>query len=225
MTVRSTRTLAALAFIAIVAGVPFGVVGDVPAASAHNQVVATTPAANETVTSPPAAFTVTTNDAMLDLGGEGGFAIDVVGPDGLHYADGCLTVVDATLSGAAGLGPAGAYRMVYQLVSADGHTVSGEVPFTWAPESSAVTGVGTTAARACGEAAPAATPDAETSAPSEEPTAPVPTEQAEQGPETPAGSGTSSVPISDVLWIGGAVLAVLVAAGVTLLIVTRRRKT
>jgi hypothetical protein len=91
--------------------------------------------------------------------------------------------------------------MLWQLVSADGHTVSGEVDFTWAPSAAAVTSPGTATAPDCGGEAAAAPPEATT--------APVVRADAN---------------LADVLWIGGAIAAVLVAGAVTLFVSTRRRK-
>ena len=108
------------------------------------------------------------------------------------------------MSTAARLGAAGAYTMLYQLVSADGHTVSGEIPFTWAPSGSVTASKGTTTPASC----------------------PGSTEKA-QAPSSGTGSDAtrnSTVPLGDVLWIGGVLLAVALAVVVTLVVLTRRRR-
>ncbi len=47
-------------------------------AQAHNYLVASTPAAGSTISEVPESFSVTTNEALLDLSGDGsGFAIEV----------------------------------------------------------------------------------------------------------------------------------------------------
>jgi methionine-rich copper-binding protein CopC len=174
-------------------------------ASAHNQVVSSTPSPHETLTTLPATFGLTTNLALLDIGGQGrGFALEIRDSAGKFYENGCVTIVDASMSTPARLGKPGAYTMIYQLVSADGHTVSGEIPFTWAPSGAETPATGTSKPVACpGSSDPAA--------------------------QAPVGSGSdgtrnSTVPLQDVLWIGGVIIAVAVAVIVTLVVITRRRR-
>lgn len=105
-------------------------------ALAHDDVIDTTPAAGETLTELPAAFSVTTNETLLDLqsdgtGTQGAFGLQIRDADGGYYGDGCVSVVDATMSADAVIGDSGEYTMLWQVVSADGHPVSGEIPFTW----------------------------------------------------------------------------------------------
>ena len=176
------------------------VLGVAAPAQAHNYLVSSTPAEGETLTELPAEFSVTTNGALLSIDGSvNGFALEVKGPDGLYYGDGCVTVEGATLSEAAALGPAGDYTMLWQLISTDGHSVSGEIGFTWAPAEGAVVSQGTATAGTCGNGT----------------AAPV----ASDPPVT-----RSNADLGDVLWIGGAIAAILVAALVTFLVVTRKRK-
>ena len=169
-------------------------------ASAHNYLVASTPADGSTITELPAAFSVTTNESLLDLSGTGtGFAIEVTDAAGAYYGDGCVSIVDATLSSGASLGAAGDYRMLWQLVSADGHTVSGELGFTWAPAPGAELAQGSATPPNCGGTV--------TEAPA-----------ASAAPEV-----RGNADLSDVLWIGGTVVAVLAAGLVTFLVVGRRK--
>lgn len=171
-------------------------------AFAHDYLVSSTPQANSTLTELPQSFSVTTNQTLVDLSGDAaGFAIEVTDAGGLYYGDGCLSIVDSTVSVGSSLGKAGDYRMLWQLVSADGHTVSGEIDFTWAPSADAVSSTGSATPPDCGGQAVAAPPGSSA--------APVVRADANLG---------------DVLWIGGAIMAVLVAGGVTLVIATRRRK-
>ena len=170
-------------------------------AQAHDYLVSSTPAADSTITEVPESFSVTTNEALLDLAGGGsGFAIEVTDAAGLYYGDGCTAIVDSTLSTGASLGEAGDYQMLWQLVSADGHTVSGEVDFMWAPSADAVISSGSTSPPDCGGEAVAA-PEPSTTA---------------------VTRGNAN--LGDVLWIGGAIAAVLIAGVVTLFVTTRRRK-
>jgi hypothetical protein len=81
----------------------------------------------------------------------------------------------------------------WQVVSADGHTVSDEIDFTWAGE------------------------------PSSAQTATCETITMTQDPE-PQTAPPSTVALSDVLWIGGAVLAVGVSIAVTIAILSRRKR-
>ena len=105
-------------------------------AQAHDWLVSSEPANGAVLTTLPDQFSVTANEPLLDLGGEsGGFAMLVIGPDGLYYGDGCVSIQDATMSTDAALGPAGAYTLDWQLVSTDSHSVSEKIPFHLAADS------------------------------------------------------------------------------------------
>lgn len=103
-------------------------------AQAHNSILATVPADGATVTA-PTDIVITTNDELLDLGGEaGGFAVVVSDESGAYYGDGCVTVDGTTVITRPTLGSTpGNYTVQYQLVSRDGHTITGEFHFDWAP--------------------------------------------------------------------------------------------
>ena len=195
MTIRAIR---AAALGALVVGA--AVLGLAAPAQAHNYLVSSTPAEGSTLTELPAEFSVTTNGPLLSLDGSvNGFAMEIKGADGLYYGDGCVSVSGATLSEAAAIGPAGDYTMLWQLISTDGHTVSGEVNFSWAPAAGVEPSAGAASPANCGNEA-----------------------------EGPVASGPKetrpNADLGDVLWIGGAIGAVLVAALVTFLVVTRRKK-
>jgi len=120
-------------------------------AYAHNYLVASNPAEGQTLTELPSEFSVTTNETLLDLAGDGGgFAIQVTNQAGQYFGDGCFTIRDTTLSTGAALGDAGDYLMRWQLVSSDGHTVSGEMRFDWQPEAGQEISEGLDAPPACG---------------------------------------------------------------------------
>jgi methionine-rich copper-binding protein CopC len=103
-------------------------------ASAHDELVDSTPAAGETLTALPDSFSVTMNEDLLDLDEKGsGFGILVRDADGLYYGDGCVTVDGPTLSADAVLGAPGEYTLIWQVVSSDGHPTSDEFTFEWAP--------------------------------------------------------------------------------------------
>ncbi len=194
------RLLAAAAAVAVLAGAV--VLGVAAPASAHNQVVSTTPAANSTLTELPSRFDVTTNLPLLDVSGDGsGFAFEVRSSAGRYYGDGCIAIQDTTMSVKPALGPAGDYTVIWQLVSQDGHTVSGSFPFTWKPSGAFTPAKGFSKPQNCGRApGPAAT----------------------AAPGDPDAQRSQTVPLADVLWIGGALVAVALAAVVAIVAVSRR---
>ena len=211
MTPRHPR-VSALAVLALAGATVLGLAAP---AQAHNFLVSSTPAAGEVVTTLPESISVTTNLPLLDLAGDGtGFAIQVTDAAGSFYGDGCLTVSGASLSTPAALGAAGTYRVVWQVISEDGHTVSDEFTFEWAPAADAEPATGQAAPPVCGAVTPeeTTTPTADATT-TPEPTAPVARPEHE------------NANLTDVLWIGGAILAALAAAAVALMIVARRRGT
>ncbi|MGV8884816.1 MAG: copper resistance CopC family protein [Microbacteriaceae bacterium] len=170
-------------------------------AYAHSFLVSSTPAVGETLSELPENFSVTMNESLLDLSGDAaGFGMRVRDDAGLYYGDGCITISGDTLSTPAALGGAGSYTLIYQVVSSDGHPVSDEFTFEWAPRSAVEPAVGVQSAPNCGKG------DAG---------APAPTD------EQPAQSASVS---GDVLWIGGGILAIIIAVGATLLAVKPRKQ-
>jgi len=144
-----TRPVSAVAVLIAAAALAL-----VPAwgASAHSAVVDSTPSEGETLTELPDTFSITANEALLDVTGEGsGFALQIIDADGLHYEQSCPVVDGEELSTPAALGEAGDYELRYQFVSTDGHAVSGSIPFEWAPSGAVEASTGT-AASACGGA-------------------------------------------------------------------------
>jgi len=200
---------------AVVAAIVFGAAG---AASAHDSVIASSPAADSTIAAVPEQFSVTASEELLDLSGNAsGFALQVIDASGRYYGDGCLSVAGPTLAMGATLGEPGVYRFLWQFVSSDGHIASGEFGFTWQPSADAVLMQGTDAPPVCGDTP---TPIA-TASPSPEPTA----EPTAAPTAVPIAQPVDAQPVdlSTVLWIGGAVLALLLAGGITLVVVSRRR--
>lgn len=193
------RRLGAGVTVAVFAAVSFAAVSVAAPAMAHNFYVSSTPGINDVLTTLPDEFIVTTNDNLLDLNGTGGgFYIEVIGPDGLYYGDGCVTVSGPSVSMPAALGPAGDYTLAWQVVSTDGHTVSDKFRFTWKPPADAATSTaGSTTVPNCGGKALGPAQDA------------------------PGSSASSS---TDILWIGGAVVAVALAIVATLLLLRPRKK-
>lgn len=122
-------------------------------ALAHNVVEDYTPEPESTVTESPVAISITSNDMYLDLAGDGqGFGIVVRDSQGLYYGDGCHVVEERTLSSSVELGEAGTYEIVYQFVSADGHSLSESYTFEFAPGASHSPAVGYETPAECGVA-------------------------------------------------------------------------
>jgi methionine-rich copper-binding protein CopC len=183
-------------------------VGPASPASAHNSVISTTPAAGSVVTEQPGVFQLTTNDNLLNLDGlGGGMGMQISGPEGaaspLYYGDGCTTVFGPTLEMSAQLGEPGTYTVVWQVVSTDGHSISGDFSFTWAPDASQKLAAGVATAPNCGGTVAGGTEKTDAAA-------------------TPA-PAPGNAALGDVLWIGGAVAAVILATLVTVLVVSRRK--
>jgi len=195
---RSSAALLALALgaaaVAVIAG----------PASAHNQIVSSTPEPDQVLTALPSRFEIDTNSTLLDIGGTGrGFAFEIQDAAGRYYETGCVSIVDDSMFTDARLGAPGRYTVIYQLVSSDGHTVSGRIPFTWAPSGSAVVTKGVSTPPGCNGAAGPAKPDASGG-----------------GSE---GTRDATVPLADILWIGGIIVAVALAVIITVMVVARRR--
>ena len=198
----ATRRTAQAVFAVVVAAAALGW-GAAPA-SAHNDVVGSSPAAAAVVTEQPGEFSVTTTDLLLDLDGTGsGTAMVVTGPASapMFYGDGCATVSGATIETAAQLGAAGEYTVIWQTVSTDGHSISDEFTFDWQPNADQVLADGAATAPACATETDAAT--------------------TESGTSPSADSGFDSS-LSTVAWIGGSLGAVLLAVGATLFALRRK---
>ena len=97
------RFIRGVALGALLAGA--GVFAVAGPAQAHNYVVSTIPASGSVLTQLPEQFSVTTNDNLLNLAGEGnGFVMQIRDAGGAYYGDGCVTVQGATMSAVAALG-------------------------------------------------------------------------------------------------------------------------
>lgn len=208
------RLAIAIAAAAIVAA---PILGAAPPTEAHNYLVSSTPAEGSTVTELPPVFEVTTNADLLELGDDGAFAIEVRDVEGRYYGDGCLEVSGPSLSMGATLGEAGDYTMTWQVVSADGHTVSGEFTFNWQPDASQPLSSGSTSTPVCGESVETADPAPSTTATGD----PSPSSESGAPPVDEPAGGT--VDLEPVLWISGTLLVLGVAAAITLYLVARRK--
>jgi methionine-rich copper-binding protein CopC len=207
---RSSALTGALAIVATV--------GLSASAAAHNFVVSSTPENDQVITVLPEVWQLTTNEQMLDLGGEGaGFAMLIADESGLFYGDGCITIDGPTMSTPAALGEPGQYSMVYQFISADGHTLSDELTFMWEPTEAGEPHIGLAEPPMCGETASAPAPAPEpspTATPDSSPPAPLETESQ---PSEPV-SGEASP-----LFVVGVVAVIAAVAGVVTAAVLRAR--
>ena len=105
-------------------------------AQAHNAVDWRTPAPGTTLTESPVAISISTDGNLLDLGGNSrGFGIALMDESGLYYGDGCVSVGEQSIEASIDLGEPGKYSVVYQFVSADGHSLSESYDVTFAPGS------------------------------------------------------------------------------------------
>lgn len=150
---------------------------------AHASVIGSTPAAGDVVTEQPGSFSILMNEEILAVeGASGSNAIQVTDAAGLFYGDGCLSVDGDTASMQAQLGEAGDYALTFQLVSADGHSVSDTIDFTFDPAEGQASEPGVAEAPVCGAAAPEAEAEPEAEPEAESDDAPA-TASAEQGSE------------------------------------------
>ncbi|MGW4482712.1 copper resistance CopC family protein [Amycolatopsis sp. NPDC004368] len=128
--------------------------GTATPALAHNVLIGSDPTDGASLAAGPAKVTLTFDQYVQD--GDVN-QIAVTGPDGNQWAEGPVTVENNVISAPLRpLGPAGKYTVGYRILSADGHPVSGEIPFTLT-----TAGTGTPAkvdaAKAAGAPASAAT--------------------------------------------------------------------
>lgn len=186
-----------------------GTVVAAPAATAHDQLVSTSPADGEVLTTAPTTLTLQFSDDVLDLSQ----AVVLTLPDGTTRDDLAVTVagptVTVTLPGDL---VSGAYAVAWRVVSSDGHPIEGTFAYT----------VDDPARPAAGSTPPTpeatATPTPQVSEASAGPTAtpsqtaaPVVATDEPEDDETP-------------VWTWLAAAAVLAAGAVTATILVRRRR-
>ncbi|WP_405375492.1 MULTISPECIES: copper resistance protein CopC [unclassified Microbacterium] len=97
-------------------------------ASAHDELVGSTPAPNEQLAAAPAQVVLTYSAAILPDGA----AITVVDAAGRDWVAGEPVIETNTLTAAIGTGttpPDGGYIVEWRVVSSDGHPISGTIPF------------------------------------------------------------------------------------------------
>lgn len=122
------RLLATLAVVvAALAGVT--VIGVAPAA-AHDQLVSSSPAKNEHLAVAPSEVTLTFSDDVLVFEGMGA-VVRISDTEGGTWQKGdAITTGTVVTSAVDPAMPDGAFTLAWQVVSADGHAISGVIPFT-----------------------------------------------------------------------------------------------
>ncbi len=96
-------------------------------ASAHSELIATSPAEDAVLHKPPSQVRLTFGEDVLQEGSD----IVVTGPGGTRYSDPSTLRIDGTIAtiGLAGEQDSGSYTVAYRIVSADGHVV--EASYTY----------------------------------------------------------------------------------------------
>jgi methionine-rich copper-binding protein CopC len=97
-------------------------------ALAHNVLISTNPAKDSSLATGPDKVTLTFDQYVQNADVN---QVAVTGPGGGQWAEGPVQVTDNVVSAPLRpLGPAGEYTIGYRVLSADGHSVTGEVKFT-----------------------------------------------------------------------------------------------
>ncbi|MCS5734222.1 copper resistance CopC family protein [Herbiconiux daphne] len=150
---RKLRTRAGLGALIVLGAATLAVVVPTGAASAHDDVVSSNPAADSSIDSDPGVVTLDFSEALYTSGqNPDGFAAQVIDSEGLHYESGCVAVDGAQLTAPVALGDAGAYVVVWRVASNDGHPTSGQFEFDYEPASLDGAHDGLTDAPVCGQA-------------------------------------------------------------------------
>lgn len=101
-------------------------------ASAHDQLMSSTPAADEQLAAAPESITMTFSGELLVLDESlTGAVVLVVDASGKDWVSGDATVAGRTVTAALEPGmPTAGYQVRWQVVSEDGHPIAGVIPFT-----------------------------------------------------------------------------------------------
>ncbi|MDE9366725.1 copper resistance protein CopC [Luteipulveratus sp. YIM 133132] len=204
------RILATLTVLVAALGLGLGV----PAASAHDVLVSTSPKDGSTVATAPTQVRLTFNNPAIATGS----AVQVTGPTG-RVDEGRPVFTDSDVTQALRPGaPAGSYTVRWRVTSVDGHPISGSFRFTataaaagTSSSSSSAPSTGSTTSPGASAGSASATPGA--------------------GPATPgAGSAAPGAGSADSQDSGGTgawplvVAAVVLAALVTAAVAVSRRR-
>jgi methionine-rich copper-binding protein CopC len=177
-------------------------------ASAHDYLVDSTPKAGSTQTTPITEVKLVFDDIVLNLGGNGSSdLVQVTGPGGRHFEDGCPKIIDRDVTVPVSLGGPGKYTVTWQIVSADGHVVSSFITFNYQPPTGTAEAKGATSRPDCGRQDPNA---------------------ASTAPEPPGQSGNQATQSgSNLVWVVLIIAGIIVAlaiAGVVIILATSRRR-
>ncbi|WP_052663782.1 copper resistance CopC family protein [Psychromicrobium lacuslunae] len=112
-------------FAALIAAV-FVLLSGASSASAHDQLISTTPANNSQLSTAPAKITLTFSAKLLDLGNE----VVIADARGTNWSAGKSTLAGDTMTQAVKTAlPKGQYEARWRVVSSDGHPISGSFRF------------------------------------------------------------------------------------------------
>lgn len=169
-------------------------------ASAHDELIGSDPATGSTLDGLPAQLTLTFSAEIAD--DEGASVVEVTDAAGASLTGGTPTVHDNVLTQPLAGAASGAVKVLWKVVSSDGHPISGEFSFTV-------------------EGAPAPAPT--------ETAAPTPTETTAPTPSAEPTPTVTSEPVSDegstaLPWIIAGVLALALIGAVVYLLVSRSRR-
>jgi methionine-rich copper-binding protein CopC len=114
---RALRVAAALLVAALLGWAPM------PPAAAHGELLWSDPSEGGLLEALPSRAFLTFSDPVADI-----HEVTVTGPDG-SVTNGAATSVGPEVRQTLWAGPDGAYTLTYDVVSADGHEISGEVAF------------------------------------------------------------------------------------------------
>jgi hypothetical protein len=121
-------------------------------AFAHNVVEDRDPAPDSVVTLSPLTVSLGTNDEFLNAGGNTrGFVLLAQDAGGLYYGDGCVELLEHTMSATLALGEAGTYAILSQFVSGDGHSVQESYTIVFAPYAGHTPAPGSSEPPVCGQ--------------------------------------------------------------------------
>lgn len=121
-------------------------------ASAHDSLLSAAPGDGETVTSLQEIVLTYSGDP---IGQQGANLVELRGPDGRYYETACPALAGPDVTTPVTPGPAGTYTVIWRIVSSDGHPVSGEYTFDYAPPAGATA---TPGAASPGASSPACAP-------------------------------------------------------------------
>lgn len=200
-----TRRRLGLAAAAAALGLALAAGTAVAPASAHDELVSSTPAGGDALDTAPAELVLTYSDNILEVGIE----MSVTDAAGTEYVADEPTVDGATVTVPLDADmPGGSYQADWRVVSSDGHPISGSIPFT------------VTAPVPTEEPTTTATPDA-----SEPPVIATPSDEASEStaPATDDASADAGPTGAEIALIAGIVLAVIVIIAAILIIIARRR--